>query len=130
VSASESLSPTSIKDGIETVRAIMEGIFIKGEINKQNVKLLVDTGASICLLSPKVYARIPVEVRPILNPVLSKRVVTADGNDMKIHGVADFEINVNDQNIVQCMCVANMELDAILGLDFMSGCKAVLDIGK
>ena len=132
--ASTGQETTQIDQGpkmeVETARATLEGIFIKGEINGLEAKLLVDTGASIYLLNPKVYQEISREERPVLEPVTLKKVVTADGKTMKIHGMAKFKIIVNGQMVDQKMYVANIELDAILGLDYMVVCKAILDIGN
>ena len=115
---------------VEMARATLEGIFIKGEINGLEARLLVDTGASICLLNPKIYEEISAEERPVLEPVTLKKVVTADGKTMNIHGMAKFKIVINGQMVDQKMYVANIELDAILGLDYMAVCKAILDIGN
>ena len=80
----------TIKEEVETVRNISNGMFISGEINGQGAKLLVDTGASICLVNPSVYFAIPVQKRPKTDFQVKKKVVTEDGKNMKIFGIANF----------------------------------------
>ena len=88
---------------METVRTVSNGMFISGEINGQSAKLLVNMGASICLVNPSVYFAIPVHKCPRTEFQIRKKVVTADGKDMKIFGIANFKLQVGGKVIEQNM---------------------------
>lgn len=61
------------------------GIFLQTKINEAQAKMLMDTGASLTLLSKMIYDLIPQQMRPILK-YSSQRVLNANGDAFPQYG--------------------------------------------
>lgn len=69
------------------------GIFLQTKVNEIQAKMLIDTGASLTLISKKIYDLIPQHSRPILEEI-SQRVLNASGDELPQYGKAIFGIKV------------------------------------
>uniref|UniRef100_A0A8W8NMP2 CCHC-type domain-containing protein n=1 Tax=Magallana gigas TaxID=29159 RepID=A0A8W8NMP2_MAGGI len=96
------------------------GIFIDSEVNDLKTKLLIDTGASLTLLSKRIYDKLPD--KPVLEE--SRQVITsASGSRLCQYGKADFVIKIGRSRETVKLMVADISVDGILGLDFLRACK-------
>ena len=82
------------------------------------ITALVDSGATATMISDTVYNKLPLHKRPLLNPVES-RMVAANGEDVSTLGFADFTFSFNGKQFSLPVIVANINAEAVLGLDFM-----------
>ena len=100
------------------------GIYINSEVNGLKTKLLIDTGASLTLLSRKTYDRL-VD-KPILEE--STQVITsASGSRLRQYGNGKFFIKIGQSQEIIEMMVADITVEGILGLDFLKACKGSID---
>jgi len=105
------------------------GLYVAGTIHGTGVDLLIDTGATVTILSRDVYRRIKPEKRPDLIPVRGK-VSLADGRPMSVDGKGLFEISLHGVRRRHKMLVADISAGGILGLDFLKFNSCRLDVNK
>lgn len=103
------------------------GIFIDSEVNGLKTKLLIDTGASLTLLSKRIYDKIPD--KPVLEE--SRQVITsASGSRLCQYGKADFVIEIGRSRETVKLMVVDISVDGILGLDFLRACKGDINFER
>lgn len=102
------------------------GIFIVSEVNGLKTKLLIDTGASLTLLSKRIYDRLPD--KPILEE--SRQVITSASSRLCQYGKADFVIEIGRSRETVKLMVADISVDGILGLDFLRACKGDINFER
>ena len=95
-----------------------------------DVTFLVDTGSNITILSPAVMEKISAPRRPVLENV-ENRMILADGSAKPFRGKGTFELEVEGRRVLQEVWVADIELEGILGMDFVRryGCQIVVASG-
>ncbi len=96
-----------------------DGLYIKGLVQKVPVIFTADTGASKTIVSSKVYDRMVEGDRPELRRSACLR--GADGSLIKEKGKAPFKLTLGPLEIVSEAIVADIEDDALLGYDVLSG---------
>ncbi|XP_041467396.1 uncharacterized protein LOC121417729 [Lytechinus variegatus] len=106
-----------------------KGLYLQGKVNGQDLKLLVDTGATNTLIGEKVFDQIEEIRRPELLPVTSV-VLQADGSQLRIRGKSMLEVQIGDIVVTTMATVASLKNEGILGLDFLVKINAVLDCQK
>ncbi|PJE78522.1 hypothetical protein CI610_02538 [invertebrate metagenome] len=110
--------------------ALEAGMYVKAKIQNVDVQLLVDTGATITIISDEVYNRIPLAMRPELQKV-TQEILAANGAALESLGRGSFLIRPEGCNT---MCfeavVAKISTDGLLGLDFMKSKNGVVDLKK
>ena len=94
------------------------GIFIEAEVNGTRTKLLIDTGASLTLVSKKLHDMIAQENRPELSDSAQK-VFNASGNALTHYGKAEFQIKIGQFETIIPAMVTDITVEGILGLDFL-----------
>ena len=105
------------------------GLFVFGEIHEIQVKLLVDTGASVCVLSKKIFDQLPEHVKSTIKP-RNYPVMAAGGASLSHYGEISLDIAI-DSNINTCLfTVAEVVDDGILGLPFLNQTSSKIDFGK
>ena len=105
---------------------------MKGNIEGVEVSFLVDTGANITIVRPDVYYRIQEHTRPALKDKKIEMVM-ADGKSLSFLGQGHFLMNIGNDDGVGIrheVWVANIELEGILGYDFLSRFDCKLECGK
>jgi hypothetical protein len=97
---------------------------INVEIAGTRREFVLDTGSGISLIQPGVYSS---EVKPTN---LSPFGVT--GKELEIKGVQDVQFHLGGKPISHqfCVCSLQTEADGILGVDFLAGKKADLNLEK
>uniref|UniRef100_A0A8W8NC53 Peptidase A2 domain-containing protein n=1 Tax=Magallana gigas TaxID=29159 RepID=A0A8W8NC53_MAGGI len=104
------------------------GIFLQTKQNEVQAKMLIDTGASLTLISKKIYDLMPQHTRPILE-ASSQRVLNASGDALPQYGRAIFGIAVCQSETHIPAIVTDITVDGILGLDFLKMGNGIINLG-
>ena len=95
----------------------------------RDVSFLLDTGASVSILSKEVFDEIPVEDRPSLRPS-QFQLTTSNGSNMHINGVARLSIEIQGMPLEEDFWICDSDNTGILGILFMERASVVLDVGR
>ena len=101
--------------GSENLEAWM---YVRIKLNGEAATFLVDTGASISLLSAKLYCNLPHEQRPQLN-IVSSKVLTAASTELPLKVKGSFKVEVAEITTYCCFTVAELSVDWLFGMDFL-----------
>ena len=116
---------TSATVGVHKLSA-EAGMFVKAKVNGVVANLLIDTGATVTIINTKLYKQMSnVSLSPS-----QREILTANGESLQVMGktIADFEFeNFQCSNIA---VIANINVDGIVGLDFMRAHSAAIDIER
>ena len=82
------------------------------------VRFLVGTGSNITILSPAVVAKIGPDRQPTLESV-ENHMILADWSAKPFFGRGTFQLEVEGKRIRQEIWIADIELEGILGMDFV-----------
>ena len=91
--------------------------------------LLLIRGATLTLISTEMYDKLPSFDKPDLD-VVATRVKSACGNELKLKGKGNFNLGLGEKMFTTNAVVAHLQVDGILGLDFMRSHNGVVDVGK
>ena len=105
VSEKQSNSTTETND-------IDGGLFAFGEISEHKLKFLIDTGASISVLSRKVFDKLPESQKRLLN-TLENKVLAAGGTQLANYGTVSLEFVLNNVKTLCEFLVADIFYDGI-----------------
>ena len=97
--------------GLET------GMFLRANVQGVHVLLLVDTGATLTIVSNEVAGRIGKELMPNL---VRKSVYDAGGKKLNVSGRGTFALSIDSFSCTVHAAVADLTVDGILGLDFLT----------
>ena len=98
---------------------ITDGVYCKGKLNGEDVNFTVDTGATVTVLSERMYNRISVGKRPKLKKTLI--ISGADGTPIKEFGSAVFTLQIGNLNFSKEIIVADIADEVLLGMDILQG---------
>ena len=101
------------------------GLFIQAKLGDHQAECLVDTGATLTLVSNKVWNTI--KGTKSLDSFDSK-IVSASGNKLNTMGKTRLCFVINDTSCAMDVVIAEMDVDAILGLDFMISHNVKVDV--
>ncbi len=104
-----------------------DGLFVLLQIGGNDVNCLVDTGATLSILHPSRYEAIPYEIRPKLE-YINNDIRMADGGLVKLQGRATFTIVIDGEVIRTRMVIADVEVPAVMGYDFLHRYNCQIDI--
>ena len=99
------------------------GLIVTGQIDGLPVKLLVDTGASITLMSQKVINFEDHKIEPV-----NFDIYQANGDPLPVVGQIVGEITLGPLRVSHNIVVADIHDDAILGIDFLMQHDCKLDL--
>jgi len=94
-----------------------DGVYVKGQVQGFDINFTVDTGAARTVLSTQTFKRIPQSKRPNLKK--SHTLASADGKPLQELGKAIFVIKLGKLNFETELIVADIEDEALLGLDIL-----------
>ena len=114
---------------VDLIRKQNDGLYIDGYIQGRTLSFLVDTGASVTLISTGVYHQIAIDKRPPLVAV-DVQMETADGKTIPCLGKGMFDLQVEGIAVKHEVWVAEITPKGILGLDFLSHNNCNLNLGK
>lgn len=104
-----------------------DGIYVKGKVQGTSLTFTADTGATRTILSTKAFKKIPASKRPKLQNSCS--LASADGKPLHEIGKGQFKIDLGNLQLQKELVVADIEDEALLGLDIlMKGDKGPADI--
>lgn len=103
-------------------------LLVSCSINEVEVCCLVDTGAVVTILSVRAWKKIHGgDQEPSLQPS-SKNLFLADDSALLIDGEVELCLSFGNLAVKQTMIVADIHVDALLGMDFLSGHGCQIDI--
>ena len=117
---------SSSRHGVKTSHPRGSGLFVEAKINGLIVSCLVDTGATMSLISTRVWDKF--EKQEICS--FNQTIVSASGTPLDVLGRAEVRIEINGSKFPFPAIIADVETDIILGLDFMKANKVVTDIAN
>ncbi|XP_060076569.1 uncharacterized protein LOC132556193 [Ylistrum balloti] len=104
------------------------GMYMRANIQGAETTCLVDTGASLSLLSAKFYNSMSEQCRPVL-AATKCTVAAARGSDLVLHGKGMFDVQIDSEVIRLELIVAEISTEGgIHGLDFLRAIDAVIDV--
>ena len=103
------------------------GMYIDLKITDFQTKFLVNTGATVSIVSNKIFNALDKSKRPEVGP-LRQTVISANGTDFTSMGQAFFNLIVGTQQCTVEAVIADLPIDGILDLDFMQSQGCVIDL--
>ena len=103
------------------------GMFLIANVQGVDVLLLVDTGATLTLVSNEVSRRIGKETMPNLD-TMCENVYDAGGKELDVSGKGTFALKIDSFSCTVQAAVADLMIDGVKDLDFLTGynCSVVL----
>ncbi len=102
-----------------------------GAVNGVRMSLLLDTGAAVTLLREDTWARVVAKSPQELRPWSALKLVSAGGTPLTIHGSARVELELEGEKFTTPIVVVSpLTSEAILGLDFLQGQQASIDLAS
>ena len=94
--------------------------YINVTLNGANASLLVDSGASVTVVSNKLYQAMPEVFKPPLRPLAENvQLQAADKGLLVVHGVIKISVNIDDETFEWDAYVADIFDDGLIGFDFL-----------
>ncbi|CAC5412259.1 unnamed protein product [Mytilus coruscus] len=103
------------------------GMFLKAKVNGIITDLLIDTGATVTVISTKMFQK--MLNMPNLIPT-ERDIITANGDSLHMSGKTELEIETDKFKNTNTAIVADINVDCILGLDFLRTQEAYMNISK
>ena len=103
------------------------GLYVKCKVNGVLVESLVDTGATLTIISTRLWDTIQQCSSPLLE-TFSTQVFTASGEPVEIKGKTTVFLDIGGMQYACKVVVADIDLDLIMGLDFFKDHNCQIDI--
>ncbi|CAG2218827.1 unnamed protein product [Mytilus edulis] len=98
---------------------------LKAKVNGIITDLLIDTGATVTVISTKMFKE--MSNMPYLIPT-ERDILTASGHSLHVSGKTELEIETDTFKCINAAIVADINVDCILGLDFLRTQEANINI--
>ena len=108
------------------------GLFVKADMYGYTANFLIDTGATVSLVAPHIYNLCAAQLGapPVINE-LGKPILTADMTPLNVKGTTKVSFAVKGMSFQHQMVVmSELDIDGILGLDFMKKYSCSIDIAN
>ncbi|XP_033761565.1 uncharacterized protein LOC117343329 [Pecten maximus] len=105
------------------------GIYIQTTIKGIEVKLLVDTGSTVTIVSRDVFDRIREDDRPSMEN-MDKLIKTANGSRLEVVGAGVLSFSLGARTVEMTTVIADLTIDGLLGMDFMIEQGCMVDIAQ
>jgi hypothetical protein len=96
-----------------------DGLFATVDICQIPLYCLLDTGSTMSVLHSNIFKKLPQKMQTRLKNS-NKKLRMADGSELRILGTIHLPLFIDNQVIHQLMLVADVEILAVLGFDFMN----------
>ncbi|CAG2249051.1 unnamed protein product [Mytilus edulis] len=106
-----------------------DSLFVKCFIVDVVVNCLIDTGSTICVIHPRKFEKLPIEFKPEIQRN-NQRLCLADGSFVNTMGHVDLPIKIGNYTIIQKFTVAEIDVPAVIGYDFLHKNNCTIDMGK
>ncbi|CAG2194672.1 Transposon Ty3-G Gag-Pol polyprotein,Transposon Ty3-I Gag-Pol polyprotein,Leucine-rich repeat-containing protein 43 [Mytilus edulis] len=103
------------------------GAYIDVAIGNIKASFLVDTGATVTLISNKLFNSLRKEEMPNLNQVV-QTIMSANGSELNVTGKGEFHIWIDHNVYLAEAVVADLALDGIIGLDFLKKNRCLINL--
>ena len=109
------------------VASTSAGLYAECKINNILTDCLIDTGATLSILSLKAWDIINQSSANNLD-TFEPKIYTASGSQVEVKGSADVMIDIADVKSITRVIVADIDMDAIIGLDFLQANDCQIDV--
>ena len=108
------------------------GLFVKADMYGYTANFLIDTGATVSLVAPHIYHLCAAQLgKPPVIDELGKPILTADMTPLNVKGTTKVSFAVKGMSFQHQMVVmSELDIDGIIGLDFMQKYSCSIDIAK
>lgn len=103
-------------------------MFVKCFIVDVVVNCLIDTGSTICVIHPRKFEKLSNEFKPEIQRN-NQRLCLADGSFVNTMGHVDLPIKIGNYTIIQKFTVAEIDVPAVIGYDFLHKNNCTIDMG-
>ena len=105
--------------------------YLRGEVDSSPLTLLVDSGASCCLIDVQVYEALDSERKTPLSGVTTN-LRGADGRQLEIYGRTTVDLSVGEESYKIDMIVTQLggQLQGIVGVDFLAAQQSQMDLER
>ncbi|CAC5376638.1 unnamed protein product [Mytilus coruscus] len=124
---SEVKSSNNDKGAVVVLSSEDSGMFVELSIQDVPVKFVVDTGATLTLISTRVYNLIPDLCLPHLSKTRSQIKSVCD-KYLSLRGKGSFKMDFGKEKFTSEAVVTDLQVDGILGLDFMKKNQCLIDV--
>ena len=103
---------------------------IEGFVENIPCKMLVDTGANVTIVHPKIWAKIR---KPSSRQTADSRKIllkTANGDRIPVIGEEDLELRIGDFSKKHRVLIATVVDDCILGIEFLRSVGCIVDLSS
>ena len=109
--------------------ANLTNVLIWGTVLQQHVKLLVDTGAAVTVISDKFFNEVLRTKYSMTQNQQFESIKTASGNTVAVTGAVSFSVTIGNLNYVcEAVVVPNLSYNVVLGRDFLHKFNAIIDV--
>ena len=110
-------------------QVMQSNVSVWGIVEKQQFKVLVDTGAAVTVVSEKFYQEILHDRHPLITEGGLDSVRTANGNTVPVRGTVTFSIVLgNNAYVCSASVVVGLLYNIVLGKDFLHDFSAIIDV--
>ena len=108
------------------------GMLIEASICGLGICMLVDTGATLSVLRKEIFDKISSKTTTLnsLEKKVGHPVLSANSEPLKVYGKLDLPITIDKLIYDSTVAVADISVDAILGLDFLLKFDGFVDVTK
>ncbi|CAC5386676.1 unnamed protein product [Mytilus coruscus] len=123
----------TLKSEVKSLNAVVvsasedAGMFVELSIQDVPVQFVVDNGGTLTLVSTRVYDLIPDLYRPHMSKNRSQIKSVCD-NYLSLGGKGSFTLDFGKKKFTSEAVVTDLQVDGILGLDFMKKNKCLIDV--
>ena len=102
------------------------GMFIKAKVNGLNAIMLVDTEATVTLVSIKMFESM---ASPVMTE-MTREIITASESKLNVLGKTIIDIDINGYVCSNVAIVTDINVDGILGLDLQRSQTCTINVAK
>ena len=117
----------SSKKAFATANSLGPGLYVHVNFGGQILNSLVDTGASLTVMSTRVWESSNLSKHGML-PEYYRTVVTTSGAALEVKGKTTVSLQIGEESYDADVIVADVENDLLIGLDFMRRHGCTVDV--